>query len=1326
MLAAMGWGARGWGLCAGWVLAGALAHAPVARAAEPPMAVRGAIDITPTLAQGGIAPLDGQWSFVPRFVGPGEPWPAEAGLLAVPGTWNAAMGGSQGSGTYRVTIACPAAQRLALALPFQHSAAAAYANGRLVAQQGRPGETARQHEPGVSQEFTALDGVRCPVDLRIQVSNYELYRGGLMRSVQLGTPEGVAQRREQALTRSAVAVGVAGVVALFALMFFVARPRGRTALWLALFGASTAWGIGITGDRVLQPVVAALSFDGQMRLLFINWYIGLLLYPVLVASLYPRQANRTVLGVIAGFTGAGAAMSLVVPVRVFAASAPLLQAAAPVATLYAVWMLARAWRAREPGAAVVLAGLGLLVAAVTHDVVFYQHLLSANASPYGLMAVVLAPAVLLAQRLGRALNAEELRTFEQRERADLLVRATQAGVIDWDAASGVVRASERFREMFGLPFGPGEPDPPAFETLLHPDDRGAVMEAFRAQLRNRDAVGLRRWDPAEYRMLRADGRVLWVHAESISICGEDGRTLRYICTFIDITHLKATEEALATERERLRLLVRSTKAGFGDWDAVRDMVTYSDRFKEMLGYPADCDTSAWPSIFDMMHPDDRERAREEFRAMIRRKGSGGEQEPGVPMSYRLRRADGQYVWIHAEGIAQLDDTGRTVRFITSYLDVTAFHEQEQRLREQVELTRTEQRRLDLVVRGARVGIVDWDGVTHATYYSPVFREIRGCAPDADTSDWPDYFKVMIHPEDRERITGRWVAFIRGKGPEGPRGEYYAPEEYRLLRGDGGYVWVQVSGMAVRDERGFVTRWIAAVIDITERRAQRELLEQQNEALKENVRLREEVERIGRHDLKTPLNSIVAVPRLLREERKLGPEADELLGVVERAGYRILSMVNLSLDLYKMEQGTYAFRPDAVDLQDLMGKVVGDVRMHAASKRVKVQVDVAGAPYAWAEELLCYSLIANLLKNAVEASPEGGVVAVRAEAGEGGTVAIHIHNAGVVPESIRGSFFRKYATLGKASGTGLGTYSARLMARVQDGDVAMRTSEGDGTTLSVTLRAAPEGAVPATMRHAAERRGVHAAELSALPPMRVLLVDDDEYNLLIVRRFLPAPPFTVDTAINGRVALSAAELQWPDVVLMDLDMPVMGGLEAVGRLRELQRRRLEPACLIVALSSHDDDETRERALAAGFDDYLTKPVTREIVQGLLLEHHAVIGAPPAPAAAQVADAPPADPADPVQVDAEIEPILADFLASRRALVGQLVAAADGGDRGEVRRIAHLLAGSFALYGFAWAGERARWLERNFSEVAPEAVRTAGGELLHHLDTVEVRFRAADVG
>jgi CheY-like chemotaxis protein len=240
-------------------------------------------------------------------------------------------------------------------------------------------------------------------------------------------------------------------------------------------------------------------------------------------------------------------------------------------------------------------------------------------------------------------------------------------------------------------------------------------------------------------------------------------------------------------------------------------------------------------------------------------------------------------------------------------------------------------------------------------------------------------------------------------------------------------------------------------------------------------------------------------------------------------------------------------------------------------------------------------------------------------------------------------------------------------------------------------------------------------------MRVLLVDDDEYNLLIVRRLLPSPPFEVSTAINGRVAVAAAERQWPDLVFMDLDMPVMGGLEAVAKLREHERASQARRCTMVALSSHEDEPTQKLALAAGFDRYLVKPVTREAIHATLLELYT-------PGAAALQPPPPfapahngqAQPADVVLVDADIEPVLADFMASRRLLIEALDQAMRQDDRAEVRRIAHQLAGSFALYGFGWASERSRWLEKNFREAAPAEVQALAGALREHLDTVEIRF------
>ncbi|KAK6032432.1 PAS domain S-box protein [Ostertagia ostertagi] len=226
-------------------------------------------------------------------------------------------------------------------------------------------------------------------------------------------------------------------------------------------------------------------------------------------------------------------------------------------------------------------------------------------------------------------------------------------------------------------------------------------------------------------MRRANGDYVWVHAEGIALLGAEGRTLRFICSFIDISDAKQlesqmtdqvnqkrlAEQVLSIERDRLQLLVRTTKAGFSDWDAATEVMTYSDRYLEMTGHPAGTDTSGWPTVFMFMHDDDRERARAQFREMVEFTGKPGDTIPAPPMVGRLRTADGSYLWIHAESVSQIGDDGRTRRIITSYLDITVF-------REQQELLATERRRLDLVPNVptlAEAGVADvnvgaWQGL----------------------------------------------------------------------------------------------------------------------------------------------------------------------------------------------------------------------------------------------------------------------------------------------------------------------------------------------------------------------------------------------------------------------------------------------------------------------------------------------------------------------------------------------------------------------------------------------------------------------------------------
>jgi signal transduction histidine kinase len=178
-------------------------------------------------------------------------------------------------------------------------------------------------------------------------------------------------------------------------------------------------------------------------------------------------------------------------------------------------------------------------------------------------------------------------------------------------------------------------------------------------------------------------------------------------------------------------------------------------------------------------------------------------------------------------------------------------------------------------------------------------------------------------------------------------------------------------------------------------------------------------------------------------------------MIEDAGRKMLDMINRSIDMYKMEKGTYDLQPVRVDALTIIRQITAGQEKSAGDRKVEVGLTVRGKPaengdsfHVDAEELLFYSMISNLIKNAIEASPVGGMVSISLSGED--TAVIGIHNSGAIPERIRGRFFEKFATAEKKGGTGLGAYSAKLIARTLGGTIGYETSEKTGTTITVTL------------------------------------------------------------------------------------------------------------------------------------------------------------------------------------------------------------------------------------------------------------------------------------
>ena len=225
-----------------------------------------------------------------------------------------------------------------------------------------------------------------------------------------------------------------------------------------------------------------------------------------------------------------------------------------------------------------------------------------------------------------------------------------------------------------------------------------------------------------------------------------------------------------------------------------------------------------------------------------------------------------------------------------------------------------------------------------------------------------------------------------------------------------------------------------------------------------ARLHEDVEQMTRHDLKGPLAGVIGLAQSLAIEESMTHQQVAQLRMIEDASLQLIGMVNLSAELFKIETGRFKLDAQPIKVSDILYRLVDIARSTFAAKHIAIAVTTdslmgEGVASGEGDAMLCYSLFQNLIQNACEAAPENSevVVALRDET----PLRITVENRGVVPPKIRERFFDKFVTSGKRGGTGIGTYSARLLAEAQHGTVTLSVSEEkDWTILTVTLPRSP--------------------------------------------------------------------------------------------------------------------------------------------------------------------------------------------------------------------------------------------------------------------------------
>lgn len=233
------------------------------------------------------------------------------------------------------------------------------------------------------------------------------------------------------------------------------------------------------------------------------------------------------------------------------------------------------------------------------------------------------------------------------------------------------------------------------------------------------------------------------------------------------------------------------------------------------------------------------------------------------------------------------------------------------------------------------------------------------------------------------------------------------------------------------------------------------LTEKNYELMEAARMKEDVEHIMRHDLKSPLNAISGFPQLLLMDDNLTDKQREMIKHIETAGLGMLNMIDMSLNILKMEYGTYEPLQENVDVLAVVREAQFEHSGAADRKSIQVAIEVDGRPFGQgdavqttSEKAPLHCVLGNLIKNAIEAAPQDGSVTISISTDT--PLSITVENDGEVPAAIRDRFFDKFVTLGKVSGTGLGTYSAKLITEALGGSIALDTTTPGRTKICAML------------------------------------------------------------------------------------------------------------------------------------------------------------------------------------------------------------------------------------------------------------------------------------
>jgi len=770
---------------------------------------------------------------------------------------------------------------------------------------------------------------------------------------------------------------------------------------------------------------------------------------------------------------------------------------------------------------------------------------------------------------------------QSEERFRYVIEATNDGLWDWNLIDDTMFFSDRYYTMLGYEPGEFESSPKSWENLLHPDDLVPSKEVLSKYLKDQ----LPEFN-LEFRLRAKDKTWRWIHARGKIVEWDDaGNPQRIVGTHMDISDRKLMESELRESRNLLQSVL----------DTIPVRVFWKDRYLRYLGcnkpFALDAGFDNPNSLvgltdFDMGWRNEAALYQAADRAVM---ASG---KPKLNYEEPQTTPTGEIIWLKTSKIPLKNERGEVIGILGTYDDIT----ESKRSREQVELERTY---FEQLFESSPEGIVVLDVNDCIIRANSEFSRLFGYTEDEMVGK---PINSLIVPNDFKK-EGQELTNAVAKGDT-------IMKETVRMRKDGSLVHVSILGHPIYFHGGKIAVY-GIYRDITDRKAvEEELIHKTHEIEAQNEEYRvineelyeakqkaEESDRLKSaflanmsHEIRTPMNGILGFSQLLTNPELSDAEVKEYVDIVQGCGNQLLSIINDLIDISKIEANQITISYSEVNLNQLMHEQFLLFKPKVQEKNIEFSYS-KGLPDEESnitiDSARVKQVVGNLLNNAIKFTQEGEIKFgyflkkdfLHFFVEDTGVGISHQHF-----ETIFERFSQVETRLAEQTGgTGLGLAISKAYIKKMGGDIWVESTPGKGSTFHFTLPYKPLEQNDVTDDAAAAQKGDNSVPVG----VNLLVAEDDEVNFMYIRELFVGHEFKILWAKNGMQAVDMV-MNNPniDMVLMDIKMPGMDGYQATGEIKKIRKD-----LTVIAQTAYAFASDRDKAIEAGCDDYISKPIDR---------------------------------------------------------------------------------------------------------------------------------------